>query len=97
MTAMPNSTMSIRSQLIEINEHIVKAEQSATPAEVEYLRTVLSDDLLFRRADGTIVDKVTFLNNVPLSAQRLTRRQPSDVEVHVRGQSALVTLTVTAL
>ena len=82
------------SELIALNIRTVDAEQRATPSDIEFLATVLADDLVFRRADRTIVDKTTFLQSVPASAQRLKERRAVNVEAHVLGRSALVTLTV---
>jgi hypothetical protein len=73
---------------------MVAAEQSASEADIKYLSTVVTDDLLFGRADGSVVDKTTFLRDVPKSARRLTERRAFNIEPHVLGASALVTLTV---
>jgi hypothetical protein len=85
-----------RSQLVVLNERMLNAEQRGGEPDVAYLATVVSDHLLFRRADKTIVDKATFLETVPSSARKLTDRRGLDLEVAVLGESALVTMRVMA-
>lgn len=85
-----------RQDLVSLTQRILKAEQAGASSDVAYLTTVLSDDLVFRRADKTVVDKATFLQNVASAAQKLTDREAFDIEVTVVGKAALVTLMVFA-
>jgi hypothetical protein len=87
------TTEAQRQALVALNLKILNAEQGGAADE---LAKVLSEDLVFRRADKSVVDKATFLQGVPAAAQRLSDREAFDVEVTVLGRSALVTLTVFA-
>jgi hypothetical protein len=85
-----------RSRLLELNEKLVLAEQSGTASDLALLASVLSDDLVFRRADGTVVDKAAYLAAVPAAARKLTERRALGIDATLLGAAALVTLTVTA-
>ena len=53
--------MKAESELLEINNRIPQAEKDR---EVSYLQTILDETLVFKRADGTIVDKSVYLSSV---------------------------------
>ena len=82
-----------RRTLIEINEQIVADEQSAN---VDRLAEVLHESLIFRRANGTLTNKASFLAAVRQAAVAVTERKARQVEATVTGDAAVVTLTVTA-
>src|SRR5262245_32981332 len=82
-----------RRALLSLNQRMLAAEQAG---DADFLATVISDSLLFRRADKTVVDKKSFLQGVPAAATRLTDREAFDIEITVLGPAALVTLMVIA-
>ena len=53
--------MNSKSELLEINSRIPQAERER---DVSYLDTILDEMLVFKRADGTIVDKSGYLSSV---------------------------------
>jgi alkylhydroperoxidase/carboxymuconolactone decarboxylase family protein YurZ len=79
--------------LIAMNKQMVADEQSAN---VDRLAEVLHESLIFRRANGTLTNKTSFLAAVPQAAMAVTDREARQVEATVMGDAAVVTLTVTA-
>jgi Domain of unknown function (DUF4440)/Carboxymuconolactone decarboxylase family len=82
-----------RRALIELNEQMVADEQAAN---VQRLAGVMHDSLIFRRANGTLTNKAAFLAAAQEAAVAVTERKPRQVEATVKGDTAVVTLTVTA-
>lgn len=75
--------------LRRINEDINKAE---VDGDAEALGGLVAPHLLFRRVDGTVDDRKSFLHKVPSKAG------PREIEVHtptVYGDRAVVTCIVT--
>jgi hypothetical protein len=85
----------VRRQLLELNQKIVDAERQARSSDIAFLASILSEGLLFRRADNSVVGKTEFLTNVPAAALRLENRQAANIEIAIRDKTALVTLVVT--
>ncbi len=65
-------------KVIELNKAFATAELAA---DVEFFRRYLADDLKFRRASGTVVDKTTFLKDLGASGNTTERLEPGDIEV----------------
>jgi ketosteroid isomerase-like protein len=81
-------------ELVNINRQMLVHEQAG---DVEALAGRLSERLVFRRANGSLVTKATFLRDVPQAARSVTNRRPrDDIQVTVSGDAAVVTLTVSA-
>jgi hypothetical protein len=81
--------------LTELNQEMVQMEQQAEAgleAAQRYFRARLSDQLVFRRADGTIIRKTGFLDG--LKNNPFQKRDPENVSVSLQGERALVTLIV---
>jgi hypothetical protein len=84
-----------KKSLTELNQQMVEMEQKAEDspeAAREYFRPRLSDQLMFRRANGTVVGKADFLDG--LKNNPFQERSPEDVFVCVQDDRALVTLIV---
>jgi hypothetical protein len=80
-------------ELKTINERIGEAEQTA---DEEFLRQVLADELVFRKAGGSVVTKQQFLADL---AKNNFARETKNVKVTLdeEKQTALVSLVVHAL
>ena len=76
------------SELKALNEEIGRAE---TRGDRGWLEGVIGPQLAFRRANGTVVDRQAFLDNVKKSDERETRVE----SVEVCGERAVVRCTVT--
>jgi ketosteroid isomerase-like protein len=83
--------MEAHADLREINARIADAERQRDAA---YLEGVLHDELVFRRADGSLATKRDYLDAVP--KRRYDRLESDVVEVHEKGDSAVVTVIVDA-
>ena len=78
--------------LIKLNKEIGEMEDQGERA-TEYFKTHLSDQLIFRRANGTIADKHDFIEG--LKADKRFKARVSDlVSVGIKGDRALITLMV---
>jgi hypothetical protein len=77
-------------KLKELNERIGKAESEG---DEEFLREVLADELVFRRASGKVVTKEEFLAEVQ---KNKSERQSKDIKVNLDEErnTALVSLIV---
>jgi glyoxylase I family protein len=82
---------SLRDGLRDLNVAIGTAEKEH---DVEFLREVLHDDLVFRRADGTVVGKDEYLGALQDRTYEALDVEISDVDA--RCESAVVTAIVTA-
>lgn len=83
--------MEAHADLRELNARIGEAERQH---DVEFLRRVLDDGLVFRRADGSIVGIQDYLDAVP--KRGYDRLESEVVDVHEKGESAVVTVIVDA-
>src|SRR5262249_36368939 len=87
-----NSTESTEHVLIKLNRVIGEMEDQGERA-TEYFKTHLSDQLISRRANGTIVNKHDFIED--LKGDRRFKSRVSDLlSVSVKGDRALITLMV---
>lgn len=80
-------------ELTTLNLNIADWEQWRDAGSIAKLDAVLSPALMFRRADGSVVDKDAFM----LALQKpspFSRRASKDVAVALAGERALVTLVV---
>ena len=80
-------------ELVRINKQIGEAEQEA---DETFLRRVLADELVFRRASGKVVSKEVFLADLP---NNKFERVPENINVTFdeERKTALVSLVVHAL
>jgi len=77
-------------ELRDLNLGIGRAEKAH---DLDFLRDVLHDDLVFRRADGSFVDKDAYLADLP---NRVYEEMETQVtEVDAKTESAVVTAIVT--
>ena len=79
--------------LTELNINIAEWEQRRDAACIEKLAGVLSPSLIFRRADGSVADKDTFMRGLQTPSP-FAKRESHDVVVTITGDRALVTLLV---
>lgn len=80
-------------ELQELNQELVAAEQAQQP---EIFSAVLSEKLLFRRANGTVIGKAEFLKDLPQPSP-FTERIAENIQVTALpgvADRALVTLIV---
>jgi hypothetical protein len=82
-----------RERLEQINSSIGTWEQERDAEAIEKLGELLSPELLFRRADGSVVGKPEFMKALRGPSPFATRAA-EDVAVEIKGDRALVTLTV---
>ncbi len=81
-------------ELRRLNEEIRVKEQAG---EVPFFDDLLADTFLFRRADGTIVDKHRYLDDLPSVVENPYERLEKVVEnVTLDGDSAVVNVLVLA-
>jgi hypothetical protein len=81
-----------KKSLAELNQQMLQMEQQGGEAAQDYFRPGLSNQLVFRRANGTIVGKAAFLDG--LKNNPFQQRHSEDVSVSVQEDRALVTLIV---
>jgi ketosteroid isomerase-like protein len=84
----------VQEDLSRINAKIGEAEKRHEDRDVEFLASVLHDDLVFRRADGSIVGKQDYLKAVP--TRTYERLESEVVEINERQDSTVVTVIVDA-
>jgi hypothetical protein len=82
------------SLLRNINRDLTDWEQARDTQAVRKLDELLSPDLLFRRADKSVVGKKEFMEALS-GASPFTKREPTNVDVVLRDERALATLIVT--
>ncbi len=85
--------MTDESHLAELNIDIARWEQRRDDDAISKLDGCLSDDLVFRRADRTIVDKATFMSALK-SPGPFAARESKNVAVTILRDRAVVSLTV---
>lgn len=78
-------------RLVRLNHQLADAERTKNTA---YFERVLSADLEFRRADGSVVNKQKFIEQLADHAYEYV--EPSDIRSTVLGTMAVVTLVVRA-
>lgn len=89
---MPVSTNEVdKRKLEELNRKIAKAEQTRDKDAKEFFKELLSDELIFRRADTTVVGKDAFINDLN-EPNPFTSRTAEEITVTRCGDRALVTL-----
>jgi len=81
--------------LVALNLDIPRWEQLRDDDAIARLDEVLSKELMFRRADGSVVDKAAFMGALGMPSP-FARRESSDIAVTHIGDRALATVTVTA-
>ena len=82
-----------QAELIELTKRLGDAEKGR---DEKFMRDVLSDALVFRRANGTIVNKTLYLEGLTNPANTYDRLNTEDVEVRTYQDIAVVTLCVDA-
>jgi ketosteroid isomerase-like protein len=80
-------------QLERTNSSIADWEQKRDADAIARLDEVLSPDLVFRRANKTVVGKQEFMAGLS-EPSPFASRESEDATVEIRGDRALVTLTV---
>ena len=75
------------------NECIAAMEQQRDEKAKVWFGDVLSNELVFRRANGTVIDKATFLKNLD-DPTSFTSRDTEDINITILGGRALVTAIV---
>ena len=80
-------------RLTELNVQIAEWEQRRDADGIAQLNKCLSAELVFRRADGSIVGKDAFMSGL-MGPSPFARRESRDVSVTILGQRALVVVTV---
>ena len=85
--------MTDESMLTELNLNIAQWEQHRDENAIRQLDGCLSEELVFRRADRTIVDKTAFMNALKGSSP-FASRESRNVTVTISRSRALVGLTV---
>ena len=78
-------------ELINLNERIGEAERTR---DAEFLRVVLSDNLRFRRANGTIVDKAIYLDDLTKPLNTTEELHSTDIVPTIYRNLAVVVLSV---
>src|SRR5262249_38771400 len=92
-TMTPKELTSDERELIDLNINLVIWEQRRNNNDRASLNQYLSSELVFRRADKTIVDKTEFMRTLD-GDNRFTMREAQDVSVTITGDRALVTLII---
>lgn len=79
--------------MIELNQRIGEAEKVR---DDQFMADVLSDKLVFRRANGTTVDKTCYLESLTNPANIYDQLDVSEIEVQIFQDAAVVTLCIQA-
>lgn len=82
-----------KATLTELNKKIGEAEKSR---DDQFMADILSDKLVFRRADGTSVNKTSYLESLTNPANTYDHLNTSEIEVQIFQDVAVVTLCVQA-
>lgn len=88
-----NQNKTVEQDLIELNSKIGEAELKR---DTIFLAGILADDLRFRRANGTIVEKATYLAGVQDPANIYDYLYSENVQASVYETTAVVALRVRA-
>lgn len=70
--------------------------ESEKSRDAEFFEAVLTENLTFRRANGAVVDKATFLKDLQNSANNYDMLESEDISATVYEGVAVVTLLVRA-
>jgi Domain of unknown function (DUF4440) len=76
-----------------LNEEIATRESQRDAAAKKWFGDLLSEHLIFRRADTTVIDKTGFLKGLG-KPDPFNFREAEDINATVMGDRALVVLTV---
>jgi len=79
--------------LTQLNLEIAECEQRRDDEAIAQLNRCLSTDLVFRRADGSVVGKEAFMNGLR-GPSPFVRRESRGARVTILGERALVIVTV---
>jgi hypothetical protein len=79
--------------LCDLARRMVEAEQSR---DAEFFQALLAETLTFRRANGDVVDKTTFLKDLRNSANTYEMLESEDISATIQEGVAVVTLLVRA-
>lgn len=82
-----------RKELERLNERVATMERQRGAKAKAWFRKVLSDQLVFRRANGTVIDKQAFLKGLD-SPNPFVSRRTEGIRVMPLDDRALVTLIV---
>jgi hypothetical protein len=83
----------VEKTLVERNKRIAQAEKDR---DTGFLREILADDLYFRRANGQVVDKQTYLQSIESPENTYEQNEAEDVTATVYEDLAVVSLIVRA-
>jgi hypothetical protein len=83
----------IETELIQLNHSIAELEQRRDPGAIARLDALIAPELIFRRADGTVVGKAEFMAGLQ-GPSPFASRTSEAVTAVVVGSRALVTLIV---
>lgn len=93
VSPLPESVTPEQETLIELNRAVADLEQRRDADAVGQLNSLISPDLIFRRATGQVVSKSQFMHDLQ-EPSPFASRESEDIHVDVIGSRALVTLTV---
>lgn len=82
-----------KATLTELNKKIGEAEKTR---DDQFMAAILSDKLVFRRVNGTSVDKMSYLEGLTNLANTYEYLDTSEIEVQIFEDVAVVTLCVQA-
>ena len=88
------SQLNNKAELVDLNLKIGEAEKQR---DVNFLSSVLADDLAFRKANGTVVNKKQFIEYLEKGKITYDCLLSSDIEVIFHQDLALVSLIVCAI
>lgn len=88
---MAADSVALTNALVGLNTQIAQMEQQGESSR-EFFQKYLSDQLIFRRASGKVVDKSAFLEG--LRNNPFASRVTEDISVDLLNDRALVTLIV---
>lgn len=93
MSTNENRIEKEKEELIRLNIEISKAENEG---ETDFLKTVLADDLIFRKANGKVVNKSEYLRDLIGPDNAYERFIPEDIMADVYDDIAVVSFLVRA-
>lgn len=83
----------VKVTLTELNKKIGEAEKAR---DDKFMAEILSDKLVFRRADGITVNKTCYLESLTNPANTYNHLEVSEIEVQIFQDVAVVSLCVQA-
>lgn len=87
-----NNSKTDEAKLIELNERIGEAEKTRND---QFMQDILADTLSFRRADGTVVNKATYIEGLLNPKRTYDRLVVSDIKfTRYEGNVAVVSMIV---